>query len=205
MKVIAINGSPNVSGAVSKGITVMSEQLEKEGITVESIHVGKGMIRGCIDCRKCRNLMRCVIDDDLVNSARDKINEADGLILGSPVYYGGVAGTFKSFLDRLFFPGLNLKYKAAATVVSLRRSGGITTFQQLNNYLNLSQAFITPTQYWAVIHGNNADEAVQDDEGMQIMRNAGRNMAWLLKVLANGKQAVPLPEGEHRVWTNFIR
>jgi multimeric flavodoxin WrbA len=205
MKVIAINGSPHTSGAVHKGLTTMAAELEKEGIAVEFVHAGKGVIRGCIDCRKCRELQRCVFDDDLVNQTREKVNEADGLIIGSPVYYGGIAGTFKSFLDRLFFPGLNIKHKAAAAVVSLRRSGGIATFHQLNNYLNLAQAVITPTQYWAVIHGNDSEEVSRDGEGMQIMRTAGRNMAWLIKVLAAGKKAFPLPEAEQFVRTNFIR
>jgi multimeric flavodoxin WrbA len=186
-------------------MSTLTEQLEKAGIEVEFVHVGKEIIRGCIACGQCRKTKRCVFDDDPVNLCRDKINEADGLVLGSPVYYGGVAGTFKSFLDRLFFPGLNMKYKAAAVVTSVRRSGGIATFQQLNNYLNLAQAFLTPTQYWAVIHGNNAEETSRDEEGMQIMRSAGRTLAWLLKALAAGKQTIPLPEAEPWKGTNFIR
>jgi multimeric flavodoxin WrbA len=205
MKVIAINGSPHASGAVYKGMTTMTGEIEKEGIAVEFVHAGKDAIRGCVDCRKCRDLKRCVFNDDAVNATREKVNGADGLIIGSPVYYGGIAGTFKSFLDRLFFPGLNLRYKPAVAVASLRRSGGIATFQQLNNYLNLAQAVITPTQYWAVIHGNDGEEVSRDGEGMQIMRTAGRNMAWLLKVLAAGKRAFPPPDAEPFARTNFIR
>jgi multimeric flavodoxin WrbA len=204
MKVIAFNGSPHGDGTVYAGIRTMGEELEKEGIELELVHVGGKAVRGCVDCGKCKTLGKCVFDDDLVNECRGKVNEADGIILGSPVYYGGVAGTFKSFLDRLFFPGTNLRYKAGATVVSLRRSGGIAVFHQLNNYLNLAQVIITPSIYWDVIHGNNARELLQDEEGLDIMRTTGRNMAWLLKILSLGKQDCPCPATEPRVRTNFI-
>jgi multimeric flavodoxin WrbA len=204
MRVIAFNGSPHGDGTVYAGISAMREELEKAGIAVELIHVGGKPIRGCVDCRKCGTLGKCVFDDDMVNECRDKVNEADGVILGSPVYYGGVAGAFKSFLDRLFFPGLNLRYKPGAVVASLRRSGGIAVFHQLNNYLNLAQAIITPTVYWDVIHGNNAQEVLQDEEGLHIMRTTGRNMAWLLKVLLVGRRDWPYPQAEPGVRTNFI-
>jgi multimeric flavodoxin WrbA len=204
MKVIAFNGSPHKDGTVYAGIRTMGEELEKEGIELELVHVGGKAIRGCVDCGKCRTLGKCVFDDDTVNECRGKVNDADGIILGSPVYYGGVAGAFKSFLDRLFFPGTKLQYKAGATVVSLRRSGGIAVFHQLNNYLNLAQVIITPSIYWDVIHGNNARELFQDEEGLHIMRTTGRNMAWLLKILSQGKQNCPCPEALPRVMTNFI-
>jgi multimeric flavodoxin WrbA len=141
----------------------------------------------------------------MVNACLDLVNAADGIILGSPVYYGGIAGTFKSFLDRLFCSGLSLRGKVGGAAVSLRRSGGIAAFHGLNNYLNLAQAVIVPSAYWNVIHGNNAEETLQDEEGLQIMRVLGRNTAWLLKTLSAGKKTVPLPEPEPRVWTNFIR
>jgi multimeric flavodoxin WrbA len=158
-----------------------------------------------MDCRKCRSLKRCAIEGDQVNYCFEKIQVADGLILGSPVYYGGVAGTFKSFLDRLFFPGPDMKYKVGATVVSLRRSGGISTFHQLNNYFNLTQMIITPGVYWDVIHGNNQKELAEDEEGLQIMEIQGRNMAWLIKTLAAGKKEIPPPLPLQRKRTNFIR
>jgi multimeric flavodoxin WrbA len=158
-----------------------------------------------VGCKKCKTLGKCVFDDDMVNECREKANEADGIILGSPVYFGGVAGTFKSFLDRFFYPGTNLQYKVGASVVSLRRSGGIAAFYQLNNYLNLAQVIITPTVYWGVVHGHNAQEFLQDNEGMQITRVTGKNMAWLLKILSAGKRDCPFPEAEPRVMTNFIR
>lgn len=204
MKVIAFNGSPHKDGTVYAGIRIMGEELEKEGIELELVHTGGKAIRGCADCGKCRTLGKCVFDEDMVNECRDKVNKADGIILGSPVYYGGVAGAFKSFLDRLFFPGTKLRYKAGVAVVSLRRSGGIAVFHQLNNYLNLAQVIITPSIYWNVIHGNNARELLQDEEGLSIMRTTGRNMAWLLKILSQGKQNCPCPEALPRVMTNFI-
>jgi multimeric flavodoxin WrbA len=205
MKVIAFNGSPHGDGVVHKGISLMAEELAAEGIETELINVGHLNIQGCIDCGKCRRIGTCAIDRDLVNESRDKVNAADGLIIGSPVYYGSIAGSFKSFLDRLFFPGINLKYKAAATVASLRRSGGIDTFHQLNNYLNLTQAIIVPSVYWAVIHGNNTDEFARDLEGLCIMKTMGRNMAWLMKALEKARAEIPLPQDVKREWTNFIR
>jgi multimeric flavodoxin WrbA len=204
MKVVAFNGSPHREGVVYHGLLAMREELEKEGIDLEIVQVGGEDIRGCIDCGACRRPpFTCAFDDDPVNGCREKLNSADGLILGSPVYYGGVAGTFKSFLDRLFFPGLRMRYKPAAAVVSLRRSGGISTFHQLNNYLNLAQAVIVPSVYWEVIHGNTPKELEEDREGLQIMRITGRNMAWLMKILAAGK-GMPLPEEPKRERTNFI-
>ena len=206
MKVIALNGSPHNSGVIAKGISVMAAELSKQGIETEIIHVGNKHIQGCISCRKCMELGRCVFKGDLVNEVFDKIQAADGLILGSPVYYGGIAGTFKSFLDRLFFSQPDMQYKVGATVSSLRRSGGIAVFHQLNNYFNLAQMIITPGIYWNVIHGNDAEEVAQDLEGLQIMEVQGQNMAWLMKTIAAGKKEVPLPD-PITDWkmTNFIR
>ena len=186
---------------------MIKRELEKEGISVEVVHVGNKSIHGCIDCRKCKTaLEHCAITGDPVIECFEKMKAADGVILGSPVYYGGVAGTFKCFLDRLFFPGPDMSGKVGATVVSLRRSGGIATFHQLNNYFNLSQMIITPGVYWNVIHGNTADEVLQDEEGLQIMEIQGRNMAWLIKTLAAGKKEVaPPPPPLKRMRTNFIR
>jgi multimeric flavodoxin WrbA len=205
MKVIAFNGSPHHDKGTALGISAMKEILETEGIVVEVVHVGNKTIQGCLDCRKCRELKRCAIDGDLVNESREKLKSADGIILGSPVYYSGIAGTFKCFLDRLFFTGVDLKYKAGATVLSVRRTGGIAAFHQLNNYFNLAQVIITPGIYWNVIHGRTEDEFAIDEEGRQIMEAQARNMAWLIKALAAGKKEVPLPEHPRRKLTNFIR
>jgi multimeric flavodoxin WrbA len=205
MKVVAFNGSPRREGVVYHGLLVMKEELEKEGIAAEIVQVGGELIHGCIDCGACRRApFICAFDDDPVNASREKVNAADGLILGSPVYYGGVAGAFKAFLDRLFFPGARMRYKAAAVAVSLRRSGGISTFHQLTNYLNLAQALIVPSVYWGVIHGNSPRELEEDREGLQIMRITGRNMAWLMKAVAAGAKEFPPPEEPVRERTNFI-
>ena len=205
MKVIAFNGSPHNNGVIAKGISIMKNELEKEDISVEVVHVGDKNIHGCIDCHKCRELKHCALTGDPVNEAFEKMQASDGVILGSPVYYGGIAGTFKCFLDRLFFPGPDMRFKAGAAVVSLRRSGGIATFHQLNNYLNLAQIIITPGVYWNVIHGNNEKEVLQDLEGLQIMEIQGRNMAWLLKTLSYGRKEIPVPPRVDRTRTNFIR
>ena len=205
MKVIAFNGSPHSDRGVAQGIAVMKGELEKEGISVEVVHVGNKNIQGCLDCRKCMELKRCVIEGDLVNEALEMLKTADGIILGSPVFYSGVAGTFKCFLDRLFFSRPDLKFKAGATVVSVRRTGGVAAFHQLNNYFNLAQVIITPGVYWNVIHGRSQQEFAQDVEGNGIMETQGKNMAWLIKTLAAGKKEVPLHEQPKRVLTNFIR
>jgi multimeric flavodoxin WrbA len=205
MNVIAFNGSPHANGTIGTGLGIIAAELEQEGISVEIVTVGSQLIHGCIDCKQCRKQGRCSINDDIVNECAQKVNDSDGIILASPVYYGGIAGTFKSFLDRLFYQGVNLKYKPAAVVASLRRSGGVPVFQELSNYLNLAQAIIVPNVYWSVIYGNTAQELAQDGEGLQIMRTTGKNMAWLLKVLAAGGKEVPVPNAEQRVWTNFIK
>ena len=205
MKVIAFNGSPHNDGVVAKGISVIAGELAKNGIETETIHIGDKNIRGCTDCRQCRELKRCAISGDAVNESFEKMQAADGVILGSPVYYGGVAGTFKSFLDRLFFPGPEMQFKVGATVVSIRRSGGIATFHQLNNYFNLANVIITPGIYWDVIHGRTPEELARDEEGTCIMETQARNMIWLMKTLAAGKAELTPPELPKRTWTNFIR
>jgi len=205
MNVIAINGSPHNDGVVAKGISVIQRELEKNAISVEIIHVGSKNVRGCIDCRQCGETRRCIFQDGGVNDALDKLQTADGIILGSPVYYGGIAGTFKCFLDRLFFAGPTMPFKVGAAVVSLRRTGGIATLHQLNNYFCLAGVIITPSIYWNVMHGNSVKETLEDIEGQQIMEIQGRNMAWLLKTLAAAKEDVPLPPPvTERKRTNFI-
>jgi multimeric flavodoxin WrbA len=204
MKVIAFNGSPHESGACNRGLLEISKQLVNEDIACEIVHVGGKLIQGCKACGGCAKSKRCVIDDDIVNESVDKAAAADGLLIASPVYYGSIAGAFKCFLDRFFFSGGKHPGKVGAAIASVRRTGGINTFHQLNNYLNLGGLVIAPTVYWNVIHGNNAAEVEQDLEGMYTMRTVGRNMAWLIKVLAAGK-SVPLPVAETPARTNFIR
>jgi multimeric flavodoxin WrbA len=205
MKVIAFNGSPRPNGSTAHGISIIAAELNKAGIETETVQIGNLKIQGCLACEKCRELGHCVIANDPVNECFEKMQEADGIILASPVYYGGIAGTFKSFLDRLFFPRAKMQYKVGTSVVSVRRAGGVSVFQQLNNYFNLAQIIITPGIYWDVIHGGVAEKLSEDEEGQCIMETQGKNMAWLLKCIEAGKKETPLPELPKRVWTNFIR
>ena len=205
MKVIAFNGSPHNNGVIQTAIESMCAEMENEKIGTEIIQAGKGAIRGCVDCRKCRELGKCAFDDDLVNVAAEKAREADGIIIGSPVYYGSIAGTFKCFLDRLFFSGLALDFKPASALVSCRRSGGINAYHQMNNYFTLARAVIVPSIYWPIMHGNNSEESQEDKEGLQIVKTTAANMAWLIKAIDKAKKEMPLPEKPDRIRTNFIR
>ncbi|MDR0758915.1 MAG: flavodoxin family protein [Treponema sp.] len=204
MKVIAFNGSPHEQGAAYRGIIAITSELEQAGVSSEILHIGDKNIQGCVACHSCFKTGRCKFDD-IVNSCAEKIEQASGIILAAPVYYGGIAGNFKCFLDRLFFSGTKLKRKAAAVVTTVRRTGGIGVYHPLCNYLTLSGAVITPTVYWNVLHGNNSGEAEQDAEGIFTLRTAGRNMAWLIKTLELGCKTFPPPPDEECVRTNFIR
>lgn len=210
MKVVAFNGSPNERGNTYEAIRTVTTELENENIDVEIIHVGNKVVRGCLACGGCgRNMNeRCVINDE-VNDWIQKMKEADGIILGSPVHYAGIAGTMKSFLDRAFFVTSSnngmLRQKVGACVVAVRRSGGVTTFDQLNHYINYAEMLMPTSNYWNVIHGTAPGEAVQDQEGMQIMRVLGKNMAWMLKVTEAGKEKVSENKKEDKIYTNFIR
>ncbi len=205
MKVIAINGSPNPKGTTFQGMKTVIKELEKEHIDVELIHLGPGPVQGCIGCRKCRKTGKCIFDNDPVNSCMEKIKQAEGLLIGSPVYFAGINGSLKSFLDRAFFIFPAARYKVAAAVVALRRSGGMAAFTQINSYFNAAQMIITPNLYWNIIHGTSAEEALKDEEGIHILRTLGRNMAWLMKAVEAGKKSFSLPSEEERVRTNFIR
>lgn len=211
MKVVAFNGSPRANGNTAYALNVVGEELKKEGIEFEVIHVGNKTIRGCIACMGCvkNQNERCVIANDEVNDWIQKMKEADGILLGSPVYYAGIPGTMKSFLDRAFFvTSVNqsmLRHKVGATVAVVRRSGGVATFDALNHYIMYSEMIVPTSNYWNVTHGRDAGEAVKDEEGNQILRILGKNMAWLLKVLAAGKQQVDPVPPEAKILTNFIR
>jgi multimeric flavodoxin WrbA len=204
MKVIAFNGSPHHDGVIQWGLTLMCGGLEKEGIETSIVQIGKENIRGCIDCKRCKESKKCIFDDDPVNRAAEMVNKADGMIIGSPVYYGSIAGNFKCFLDRLFYSGLTLEFKAVTALVSCRRSGGINAFHQMNNYFNLAKAIIAPSVYWGVIHGNNPEELQEDKEGIHIAETSARYMAWLIKALTLAKKEIPLPVITGRPRTNFI-
>ena len=175
------------------------------------MHVGNKIIRGCIACGGCaRNQNeKCVLPGAEVNEWIQKMKEADGIILGSPVHYSGIGATIKAFLDRAFFVTSSnksmLRHKVGASVVAVRRSGGVATFDQLNHYINYSEMLMPTSNYWNVIHGRTAGEVHQDEEGKQIMGVLGKNMAWLMKLVECGKGQVPEPDRDDKVFTNFIR
>ena len=211
MKVVAFNGSPKKEGNTYNAIKTVATELEKDGIEVEIVHVGNKLVRGCLACGGCaRNKNeRCVIETDEVNEWIQKMKESDGIILGSPVYYSAIAGTMKSFLDRAFYVGsVNggmFRHKIGTSVVAVRRSGGIPVFDQLNNYINYSEMIMPTSNYWNVAYGTAPGEVTQDEEGMQIMRVLGKNMAWMMKVIEAGKSQIKENEKEDKIFTNFIR
>ncbi|MBW4846333.1 MULTISPECIES: flavodoxin family protein [Clostridia] len=208
MKVIAINGSPRKNGNTNQALKIMADELEQQGIEVEIIQIGHLNIHGCIHCGYCWTSEgnHCVFKDDIVNETAKKMREADGFILGSPTYYAGIAGTMKAFLDRVFFTSSDyFKYKVATSISVVRRAGGVDVVHQLNNYLNLAQTVIPPSQYWTVAYGMDKGEIIQDEEGIQTIRKNARSMAWLLKIIDAGKENIPVPAEEDHVMTNFIR
>ncbi|BDV44668.1 FMN reductase [Geotalea uraniireducens] len=211
MKVVAFNGSPHAEGNTWHALKMVTAELEREGIETEIVQVGNKVIRGCIACGQCAKNKneRCVLPGDEVNEWLQKMKQADGIILSSPVHYAAVAGTMKSFLDRAFYvAGVNdgmLRHKVGAAVVAVRRSGGLPTFDQLNNFLNYAEMLLPTSNYWNVIHGRAPGEVVRDEEGVQIMRVLGKNMAWLLKLVAHGREAVPPPPREPKTYMSFIR
>lgn len=210
MKVFAINGSPKPNGNTAFAMKTVLGELEKQGITTELVTIGHKEIRGCLGCGACfKNRNMCCIIDDTVNELVPKMAEADGLLIGSPVYYSGVNGVMKAFLDRAFYvAGANgglMRHKVGAVVVAVRRSGGIPAFDQLSKYLQISEMIAVSSSYWNVIHGTVPDDAQQDLEGVQIMQMLGKNMAWLMKLVEYGKGHVEEPAPEPKVRTNFIR
>lgn len=211
MKVIGFNGSARKKGNTYGALCTVFEELEAAGIETEMITVGKEKIQGCKGCYGCVKKQNegCVITDDPVNDWIQQIKAADGILLGSPVYFSGVAGTMKSFLDRAFFVstvnGNLFRHKVGAAVAAVRRSGGLPTVDTLNHYINYSEMIMPSSNYWNVAHGMNPGEMAQDDEGKQIMRVLGRNMAWIMKTMDFAKEAVPAPEQVQKTTTNFIR
>ncbi|MFT8887691.1 MAG: flavodoxin family protein [Ethanoligenens sp.] len=208
MRVILINGSPRVSGNTSLALDTMAGELKKEEIETEIVHVGGQLIHGCIACGYCETSKdhHCVFKDDPVNETAEKMRQADGFILGAPTYYAGIAGTMKSFLDRVFYTSSSyFSYKVASAVAVVRRTGGLDTLHQLQNYLALGETVTPSSQYWMVGYGTDKGELAKDGEGMQTIRKHARAFAWLLKVIDSGKQSIPLPPEEDRVITNFIR
>lgn len=205
MKVLMLNGSPRVGGNTSVALREMEEVFRQEGIEVETIQVGQKDVRGCIACGKCGALGRCVFDD-VVNELAPKFQKADGLVVASPVYYASANPTLVALLNRLFFSTrFDKRMKVGASVVCARRGGCSATFDELNKFFTISGMPVASSQYWNSIHGMNKGEADQDGEGRQIMRTLARNMSFLMKSIALGKQTYGLPEQEPHISTNFIR
>ncbi len=205
MKVLLLNGSPHAQGSTYTALHEMEKVFAENGIETELVHVGNKDIRGCVACGSCYGTGKCVFDD-IVNELAGKFEECDGLVVGSPVYYASANATLIALLDRLFYSThFDKTMKVGTSVVSARRGGLSSTFDELNKYFTIAGMPVASGQYWNSIHGNNAEEAQQDGEGLQGMRTLARNMSFLIKSIALGKEAYGLPEKEKRVSTNFIR
>lgn len=205
MKVLMLNGSPRKNGNTSIALDEVRKILEAEGIEVETIQVGNMDISGCRGCLYCKEKGKCV-KDDIVNEIAAKLEQADGLVVGSPVYYASANGTLVCLLDRLFYSTkFNKTMKVGASVAVARRGGCSATFDELNKYFAIAGMPIVPSQYWNSVHGRVPGDAQKDEEGLQTMRTLGRNMAFLLKSIALGKEKYGIPEKEPGVMTSFIR
>ncbi len=204
MKVILINGSPHENGSTRAALDDIIEELQDNRIETKLYWVGMKAVHGCIACGKCAETGYCVFGDDPANACIDRIKAADGVVIGSPVYYAAPNGALCAMLDRVFYAGgRGFAYKPAAAVVSCRRGGSTAAFDRLNKYFTISNMPVVSSQYWNMVHGNTPEQVKQDLEGLQIMRTLGKNMAWLLKCIE--KAALPPPEAEPHLWTNFIR
>ena len=206
MKVLMLNGSPKSDGNTYNALKEVGIQIEKEGIDYEIFQLGAKPIRDCIGCNQCSE-KGCVFDDDSVNEFIAKAKEADGFVFGSPVHYAALSGALTSFMDRAFYgKGKTYRYKPAAGIVSARRGGTTAAFDQINKYFTISSMPVVSSKYWNMVHGSTPEQVLQDEEGMQVMRELGRNMAWLLKCIVAGRAAgIPDPVKEKPIMTNFIR
>lgn len=205
MKVLVLNGSPHTRGCTARALDEVIKTLNAEGIETELIQVGSQKISGCLGCGYCRKNGKCV-QQDALNEVSEKLRGADGLLVGSPVYYASPNGTLISFLDRLFYSAdYPLHMKVGAAVVSCRRGGASSAFDVLNKYFTISGMPVASSQYWNSVHGREKGEAAEDAEGLQTMRTLARNMAFLMKSIQLGKEAFGLPEKEEHAWTHFIR
>ena len=209
MKVLLVNGSPHREGCTYTALNEVAKELNNERIETEIFWVGIKPISGCIACHKCSDMGKCVFND-VVNEFAEKAKKADGFVFGTPVHYAAASGAITSFMDRLFYSTFSnqdiFRLKPAATVVSARRAGTTATFDQLNKYYTMTQMPVISSRYWNMVHGSNPEEVKKDEEGMQIMRILGKNMAYYLKCIEAGKEkGVNPPELEKITFTNFIR
>lgn len=204
MKVLLINGSPRLNGNTSIALNELAKTLNEEGIETEIIQIGTKDIRGCIACGTCYKNHKCIFND-IVNEIAPKFEEADGLVIASPVYYASANGTLISFLDRLFYStNFDKTMKVGASIAVCRRGGASATFDELNKYFTIASMPVVSSQYWNSVHGRKVGEANKDLEGLQTMRTLGRNMAFLIKSIKLGKEKVGMPKKEPGVMTNFI-
>ena len=204
-KVLMLNGSPKENGNIALALNEMGKIFEENNVDFEIVQLGKKDIRGCIACGSCSNTGKCVFND-AVNEIAAKFEEADGLVVGSPVYYGSANGTLMSALQRLFYSSpFDKSLKVGASVVCARRSGCTATFDELNKFFTISNMPVATSQYWNNIYGGSDGEAALDEEGKQVMRVLARNMVFLMESIALGKEKMGLPKKEDHLWTNFIR
>lgn len=207
MKILMINGSPNQNGCTYTALSEMAAVFEKNGIETEILWLGKKATPDCIACCKCQQGGGCVFNDE-VNDIAARIDDIDGFVFGSPVYYGGPTGRLTSFMDRLFFSIPNEKFagKLAASVVSCRRGGATSAFQRLNQYYLMENMIVAGSQYWNQVHGSDPEQVKRDAEGLQTMRTLAQNMTWLLQSIKSGREnGVEAPQYEEKTFTNFIR
>lgn len=203
--VLLLNGSPHANGCTATALGAVASTLAEAGIETTTIHVGNRDIRGCIACGRCAELGHCVFDD-MVNEVAPLFEQADGLVVGSPVYYASATGTITAFLDRLFFSTpFSKRMKVGAAVVSARRAGTTATFDQLNKYFTINEMPVVSSRYWNMVHGRTADDVLCDEEGLQCMRILGRNMAFLIHAIRAERERSGLPVTEDVIYTNFIR
>ena len=207
MKVILVNGSPRPAGCTYTALSEVASSLNKNGIETEIFQIGRMAVSGCLACHGCRELNRCVIEDDCVNSLAAKLMNSDGMVIGSPVYYAGPNGALCAVLDRVFFSTQKEVYanKPASAVVSCRRSGGTASLDRLFKYFSIANMTIVGSSYWNIVHGNTPEEVGKDLEGLQVMRRLGENMAFILKNLEAGSGIIEKTEPEQHIGTNFIR
>lgn len=205
MKVLILNGSPRMHGNTTLAVDEMVKVFEAEGVETEVVRIGNQAVRGCIACGRCAELGRCVFDD-VVNEVAEKFKEADGLVVATPVYYASANATTIAVLDRLFYSApFDTSFKVGAGVAVARRGGTSATFDELNKYFTISNMVVAGSQYWNNVFGRAEGEAAQDAEGLQTLRVLARNMSFLMKSIALGKEQIGLPEKEEHAWTHFIR
>lgn len=206
MKVLTINGSPEIHGCTDRALKEVEDILVQNGIEYVRVNLGKPDVRGCIACRTCRKNNKCIFDD-IVNRTAPVFAECDGIVIGSPTYYAGCNGQLLAFLDRLFYStatAFDKTMKVGAAVISSRRAGSTSAFDEINKYFTISSMPVVSSTYWNEVHGYTPEDVERDKEGLQTMRNLGRNMAFLIKAIAAARQKDGLPAQEHDVFTNFL-